>query len=70
MKSTKPTAKQWGDLFVAAQDFTDFTDLACWNWMYDSDLFGVLPEKKGEIGYCAVLVHRGYLKRDPKQTGL
>ena len=52
MKSKKPTRQEWRDLFAAAQEFKN---LGCWEWMYDSDIFGVLPENHGEIGYCAVL---------------
>jgi len=52
MKSKKPTIKDWKNLFTAAQKFKS---LGCWEWMYDSDIFGILPEEKGEIGYCVVL---------------
>ena len=44
--------ENWRNLYTAAQVFKN---LGCWEWMYDSDVFGVLPEAKGEIGYCAVL---------------
>jgi len=52
MKSKNPTIENWRNLYTAAQEFKN---LGCWDWMYDSDIFGVLPEEKGEIGYCAVL---------------
>lgn len=52
MKNKTPTMENWKDLYAAAREFKN---LGCWEWMYDSDIFGVLPEEKGEIGYCAVL---------------
>ena len=52
MKSKKTTIKDWKNLFTTAQKFKA---LGCWEWIYDSDVFGVLPDEKGEIGYCAVL---------------
>jgi hypothetical protein len=66
MKQSKPTNEQWTALYEAA---AAFKELAPWQWMYDSDLFGVQDPETGEVGYCCVLgalgellglnVHRG-----------
>ncbi|MDX2285683.1 MAG: hypothetical protein NW241_16055 [Bacteroidia bacterium] len=36
-----------------------FRNLAPWEWMYDSDLFGVRNRNTGEVGYCCILGRSG-----------
>lgn len=52
MKQISATNEQWHQLFdIVAR----LKKLAPWDWMYDSDIFGVEDPATGTIGYCYVL---------------
>jgi len=46
----------WKDLYDAAGEFKA---LAPWQWMYDSDIFGVQNPETGEMGYCCIMGRAG-----------
>jgi len=52
MKDTRPSPIEMKTLYRAA---SEFRKLAPWEWMDDSEVFGVQNPGTGEIGYCCVL---------------
>lgn len=58
MESSTPTVQEWKDLYHAAAMFKEF---APWQWMEDTDVFGVENPETGEIGYCCILGAAGEL---------
>ncbi len=46
----------WKNLYAAAEAFKA---LAPWQWMYDSDIFGVQNPETGEMGYCCIMGRAG-----------
>lgn len=47
----KPSLEEWRELYQVA---LAFKQIEPWNWMTDSDVFGVKNPETGEIGYCSV----------------
>ncbi|MBT9165147.1 MAG: hypothetical protein DDT22_01101 [candidate division WS2 bacterium] len=46
-----PTIQEWRNLYAMA---VKFKEIEPWNWMWDSDIFGVQNPYTGEIGYCCI----------------
>lgn len=54
--TTQIPITKWARLYDAAQRFKT---MACWEWMYDSDIFGVQNPRTRDIEYCCVMGNIG-----------
>ncbi|HFA48024.1 MAG TPA: hypothetical protein ENJ95_03285 [Bacteroidetes bacterium] len=52
MKITATNRKTWENFYQSA---IAFRDLAPWQWMRDSDMFGVQDPATGEVGWCCIM---------------
>ena len=51
-----PSLPEWRKLYESAMEFKK---LGPWEWMHDSDIFGVKNPANGEIGYCCIMGNLG-----------
>lgn len=58
MNDSPPSNHEWQALYEAANQFYS---LRPWEWMMDSEMFGVLNPETGETGYCCVMGNLGEL---------
>ncbi len=52
MQDLQPSIQEWRSLYRAA---IDFWQIQPWQWVNDTDLFGVKNPEDSEIGYCCVV---------------
>jgi len=52
MRESSPSIAEWKSLYEIA---LQFKEKKCWDWIWDSDLFGVQNPWTGEIGYCCIM---------------
>jgi hypothetical protein len=52
MHDPQPSVQEWHMLYRAA---IDFWQIQPWNWVNDTDLFGVKNPENDEIGYCCIV---------------
>ena len=52
MQDHQPSIQEWQSLYGAA---IDFWRIQPWQWVNDTDLFGVKNPEDGQIGYCCVV---------------
>lgn len=50
--NSSPSLEDWRELYRSA---IEFKELAPWDWMSDTDLFGVQNPEDSDTGYCCVL---------------
>jgi hypothetical protein len=52
MPATKPSLDEWGRLYQAA---SRVKEIAPWEWMEETDIFGVQDPETGEMGFVSVM---------------
>ena len=56
MKDLQPALREWKALYEAA---AEFRKAAPWEWVKETDIFGVRNPKTGEVGYCCLMGELG-----------
>lgn len=55
----KVSLDKWKKIYKLA---SDFYKIKCWEWMLDSDIFGIKNPVDGKIGYCCIMGKLGRFK--------
>ena len=56
MEELKPTLEEWKALYEAA---IEFRKIEPWNWVTETEIFGVQNPQTGEIGDCCIMGELG-----------
>ena len=56
MKKSEPSLKELKTLYEAA---TAFRKIEPWEWMKETDIFGIQNPQTGEVGYCCIIGEMG-----------
>jgi hypothetical protein len=56
MRIAEPSVEEWKTLYDAA---IEFRKIEPWEWMKETEVFGVQNPKNGEVGYCCIMGELG-----------
>lgn len=56
MRQSEPSLEEWKTLYEAA---VEFRKIEPWEWMKETDMFGIQNPQNGEVGYCCIMGELG-----------